>query len=183
MFAENLVEGAASRSEVEIEDANVEILIFREKCERPNAPEEVVEEAAVKDLALELVVVTTDIFFFVVFVFFPLISVHEFGKVLPHVLLDHLFLFVFRHQILGVLFHAISCGVSVVNHCLVDINGEVHGHWVPASVFVIDDEQVTVVGETHEDVVLMNVVMAQHRWKWILSTRLRIVMQVQRAVS
>ena len=183
LFAEDFVESAASRREVEVEDAYVEVLIFREKCERPNTPEEVVEKTAVENLSFELIVMISNVLIFVIFVFFSLIGIHEIRKVLPHVLLDHLFLLVLRHQVLGVFFHPISFRMSVVDHRLVDVNSKVHGHWIPAGVLVIDDEKFTVVGQFHEDVVLMNVVVAQHRWEWILGTCLRVVVQVQRAVS
>jgi len=47
LFTEDFVESAPSWCKVEIKDANIRVLVLWKQCECPDAPEEVVEEAAV----------------------------------------------------------------------------------------------------------------------------------------
>lgn len=142
-------------------------MVVCEQGKRPDAPEEVVQEAAVQDLSLQLRVVFGHVLVFLVVVFIFLIWIHVLSKVLPHVLLDHLLLLILGHQVVSVFLHAILSWMSVVDHCFVDVDGKVHCHWVPTSILIVDDEKVPVVSKTHEDIVLMNVVVAKHCWEGV----------------
>lgn len=87
---------------------------------------------------------------------------HVFVKVMGQVGLDKTLELMLRHHVISVPFDSVLTWVGVIVHCLVDEDTDVHGHGVPTSVLIINDNEVTVVLHGHEDVVLVAIVMGKH---------------------
>ena len=141
---ESVIHVTAGMSKIVVENAMLHVLFFGEQRQSPHAPEEVVEECTVKHLLLEREEHLSA-------------EVLEAGKlrleVVRHILFEipvevdfndavHL---IRVHDVVEVPLNAVGSGVRIIVHSLVNINGEVHGHRVPAGILVVDDDNIAVV--------------------------------------
>ena len=69
------------------------------------------------------------------------------------------------HHIVSVPLDSISTRVRVIVHGFIHKHSQVHGHGVPTSVLEVDEHELGVVLNGHENIVLMSIVMGQHIWK------------------
>lgn len=143
---ESVIHITTGMSEIVVENAVLEVLFFGQQRQGPHAPEEVVKERTVKYLLLEgaehlrAKVLVAGELLFELLRHIPLeipVKVHldetvHFGRV---------------HDVVEVPLHAVRSWVRVIVHSFVDIDGQVHCHRVPASILIVDDDDVAVVDD------------------------------------
>lgn len=88
--------------------------------------------------------------------------VHVLVEVVGQIGLDEVFKLVLRHNIISVPFNTILSWVRVVVHRFVDEDCNIHGHGIPSCVLIINDNEVPVVHNGHQDVVLMTIIVGQN---------------------
>ena len=143
---EGVVHVASGVGKIIVENALVQVLLFGEQGKCPNSPEEVVEEAAVKNLSEEWFVVLGEEHLNVSLeVDISDVLVHVLIEVVGQVCFDEAFQLILRHDVVSVPFDTVLTWVRVVVHCLVDEDGDIHCHRIPTSVLVINDNEVAVV--------------------------------------
>jgi len=89
------------------------------------------------------------------------LAIHVVFKVAAHVCLRHLLDLALAHAVLGVPLNAVLVRVGVVEHGLIQVVSEIHGHRIPASILVVNDEQIPVVLEAHQNVIFLGVVVSK----------------------
>lgn len=111
---------------------------------------------------------------------------HEPVEVVGHVLPDEPFLLLQGHVVVEVLLDSVVLRVRVVDHGLVDVYSKIHGHRVPASVLIVNQDYFSVIRQRHKNVVLMDVVVAEHGWERVFvwnAAWFAIMSDVERAVG
>lgn len=69
--------------------------------------------------------------------------------------------FIEGHEVVEVPFNTILVWIRVVLHGLIHVVGKVHCHWVPATVFKVDKNDLGVVGSVHQKVGFETIVVAK----------------------
>lgn len=148
--------------QVVVEDAVLSDFVLGQHLDGPDAPHERVQHLTVDDLSHEGGCLFLTEVFGALVLCLNLIW-HIFIIVAVQIVAAHLCNFSHSQHVVSEPGYAVLAWVSVVDHGLVDVVGQVVGHRVPLGVLVVDQNQFSVVGPGHQDIVLLRVVVSQHK--------------------
>ena len=140
-----VIHGNVSICTIIVEDTVFRVDIGCEPGKCQDTPKEVEDEGAVVDLLHEEVDLLFDERINCAIGSFC-VGVHIFLVELRHILNAHESYFLFCHAVVRVIRNAVFKRIGVVQHALVQIVSEIHGHWVPACILVVDHQELAVVG-------------------------------------
>ncbi len=145
-------------SEVEVEHGWIAELLFFKDPHGPDSPEVVIQLKAAVNLGPKLRHLAFNKGTFVYFVLLIKVATVVLIEVQAH----QLVLLLFIDKVLEVPFDARADGVRIIQHCLVEIVGNVHCSGVPSRVFKVDKDYMREILQVSEDIILLGIIVCKY---------------------